>query len=48
MSTARDMSGQTLNILDDSRSKQGDLGLHERWATEIAAELAKCETASAK
>jgi hypothetical protein len=48
MGTAREMFRQTLNILDDSRSKQGDLGLNECWATEIAGELAKCETALAK
>lgn len=45
MSAARDMFRQALNILDGVRKSQGDLGVDEEWAREIAAEIAKCETA---
>jgi eukaryotic-like serine/threonine-protein kinase len=44
MSAARDMFRQTLNILDDLRSR-GALGGNEQWAKEIAGEIAKCDTA---
>ena len=44
MSTARDMFRQTLNILDELRSR-GTLGTNEQWAKEIAGEIAKCDTA---
>jgi len=45
MSAARDMFRQTLNILDDLRSRRGTLGSNEQWAKEIAGEIAKCDTA---
>jgi tetratricopeptide (TPR) repeat protein len=45
---ARDMFQQTLNILDASRKSAGDLGPDERWAKDIAAEIAKCDAALAK
>jgi serine/threonine protein kinase/tetratricopeptide (TPR) repeat protein len=48
MSAARDMFRQTLNILDDSRSSRGDLGVDEQWAKKIAGEIAKCDTALGK
>ena len=48
MSAARDMFRQTLNILDDLRRSQGDLGGDEQWAKEIAAEIAKCDAALGK
>ncbi len=48
MSVARDMFQQTLKIQDDLRKRQGDLGANEQWATEIAAEIAKCDAALAK
>jgi serine/threonine protein kinase/tetratricopeptide (TPR) repeat protein len=48
MSAARDMFRQTVNILDDLRSRQGDLGANEQWAKEIAGEIAKCDTALGK
>jgi eukaryotic-like serine/threonine-protein kinase len=44
-SAARDMFRQTLNILDDTRSRGADLGVDEEWAKEIAGEIAKCDTA---
>ena len=39
---------QTLNILDDVRGSQGDLGSNEDWAKEIAGEIAKCDAALGK
>jgi serine/threonine protein kinase/tetratricopeptide (TPR) repeat protein len=45
MSAARDLFRKSLKILDDARSRQGDLGINEEWAKEIAAEIAKCDTA---
>jgi serine/threonine protein kinase len=48
MSAARDMFRQTLNILDDLRRSQGDLGVNEDWAKEIAGEIAKCDAALGK
>ena len=48
MSAARDMFRQTLNILDELRRSQGDLGSNEDWAKEIAGEIAKCDTALGK
>ncbi len=47
MSIARDMFQQTLNILDDLRSR-GALGGNEDWAREITGEIAKCDTALGK
>ena len=47
-SAARDMFLQALNIIDDLRSSQGDLGANEEWAKEIAAEIAKCDAALGK
>jgi hypothetical protein len=41
---ARSIFRQALNILDDLRGG-GSLGANEKWAREIAGELAKCETA---
>lgn len=48
MSAARDMFQQTLNILDDLRSRRGTLGSNEKWAKQIAGEIAKCDTALGK
>ncbi|HMJ07301.1 MAG TPA: protein kinase [Chthoniobacterales bacterium] len=48
MSAARDMFRQTLNILDDSRRRGGEFGVDEKWATTIAGEIAKCDTALAR
>jgi hypothetical protein len=48
MITAREMFRQTLKIIDDSRSSEGDLGVNEQWAKEIAGEIAKCDTALGK
>jgi hypothetical protein len=45
MSAARDMFSQTLKIIDELRNAQGDLGVNEQWAREIAGEIAKCDTA---
>jgi serine/threonine protein kinase/tetratricopeptide (TPR) repeat protein len=45
MSAARDMFRQTLQIIDDSRRSTGDLGVNEKWAREIAGEIAKCDAA---
>jgi non-specific serine/threonine protein kinase/serine/threonine-protein kinase len=48
MSTARDMFRQSLNVLDDLRSR-GRLGAaDEDWAKSIAGEIAKCDTALGK
>ncbi len=46
MSTARDMFRQTMDIIEEARS-QSALAAHDNgnWATEIAAELAKCDKA---
>ncbi|MEP7014647.1 MAG: hypothetical protein ABI925_04340, partial [Verrucomicrobiota bacterium] len=48
MSAARDMFRQTLNIMNDLRSRTGTLGSNEQWANEIAGEIAKCDTALRK
>ncbi len=45
---ARDMFQQALNILDDARRRSGSLGANEEWAKDIAAEIAKCDTALGK
>jgi hypothetical protein len=47
MTAARDMFQQTLNILDDLRSR-GPLGSNEQWANEIAGEIVKCDMALGK
>lgn len=48
LSSAHDMYQQSLNVLNELRSR-GALGAaDEVWAKEIAGELAKCETALAK
>ncbi len=48
MSVARDMFRQSLNVLDDLRSR-GILDVNsEVWVKEIAGEMAKCDTALAK
>jgi non-specific serine/threonine protein kinase/serine/threonine-protein kinase len=45
MSAARDMFRQSLNVLEDLRSR-GTLGANdEEWAKEIVGEIAKCDTA---
>jgi eukaryotic-like serine/threonine-protein kinase len=44
ITAARDMFRQTLNILDDLRSR-GALAGNEQWAQEIAGEIAKCDAA---
>jgi serine/threonine protein kinase len=46
--TARDMFRQALNIIDDSRRSEADLGVDEQWAREIAGEIAKCDIALGK
>ena len=43
MSAARDMFQQALNILDDLRRLRGTLGSNEKWAKQIAGEIAKCD-----
>jgi tetratricopeptide (TPR) repeat protein len=48
MSAARDMFQQTLDILNDSRRRGGDLGIDEEWAKLIAGEIAKCDAALAR
>ncbi len=48
MSVARDMFRQTLNILDDSRSRGATWAVDEEWAKDIADEIAKCDTALGK
>jgi hypothetical protein len=48
MSAARDMFRQTLKIIDDLRRSTGDLSANEKWAKEIAGEIAKCDTALGK
>jgi hypothetical protein len=48
ISAARDRFRQTLNIIDDLRSRQGDLGVNEEWAKEVASEIAKCDAALGK
>lgn len=48
MSAARDMFQQALNILDDLRRLRGTLGSNEKWATQIAGDIAKCDTALGK
>jgi serine/threonine protein kinase/tetratricopeptide (TPR) repeat protein len=48
MSAARDMFQQALNVLDELRSLRGTLGSNEKWAKEIAGEIAKCDTALGK
>ncbi len=45
MSAARDMFQQTLRIIDELRRTEGDLGVNEQWAKEVAGEIAKCDTA---
>ena len=47
-SAARDMFQRSLNVIDELRRLQGDLGANEDWAKEIAAELAQCDAALAK
>ena len=47
MSTAREMFRRTEDILNELRRQRGDLGTNENWAREIAAEIAKCDTALA-
>jgi eukaryotic-like serine/threonine-protein kinase len=47
-SAARDMFQRSLNIVDELRRHQGDLGANEQWAKVIADEIAKCDTALAK
>jgi serine/threonine protein kinase len=47
-SAARDMFQRSLNVLDELRRRQGDLGANEQWAREIAGEVAKCDTALGK
>lgn len=42
-STARDIFLQALSILEEMRRQQGGLGGNEKWAAEIAGEIAKCE-----
>ena len=48
MSAARDMFQQALNVLDELRSLRGTLGSNEKWAKQIAGEIAKCDTALGK
>ena len=48
MSAARDMFQQALNVLDELRSLRGTLGSNEKWAKEIAGEIAKCDAALGK
>jgi tetratricopeptide (TPR) repeat protein len=48
MTAARDLFRKTLKILDGARSRQGNLGVDEEWAKEIAGEIAKCDTALAR
>ena len=45
MGTAREMFRQSQRIIDEARRRDGDLGQNENWAREIAAEIAKCDTA---
>ena len=47
MTAAREQFQHALNIVDDSR-RQASLGVNEKWAREIADELAKCDAALAK
>ena len=48
LSIARDMLRETLNVLDDLRSRGALDASKEPWAREIAGEIAKCDTALAK
>ena len=48
MSAARDMFRQTLNVLDDLRSRGAFDASSEGWAKGIAGEMAKCDTALGK
>jgi hypothetical protein len=48
MSAARDMFRQSLNVLDDLRSRGAMDANSEAWARNIAGEIAKCDTALAK
>ena len=48
MSTGRDLLRQALGIIDDARKAEGDLGINEEWAREVAAEIARCDAALAK
>jgi hypothetical protein len=45
---ARDSFRQALNVLDDLRSRGMTAAAEEEWARNIAAELAKCDTALGK
>jgi serine/threonine protein kinase/tetratricopeptide (TPR) repeat protein len=45
--TARDMFRQAQNIMDEAR-RESPLGVDEKWATEIAGEIAKCDTTLGK
>jgi serine/threonine protein kinase len=48
MSAARDMYQQSLNVLDDLRSRGTLPATDEQWAKGIAEEIAKCDTALGK
>lgn len=43
-----DMFQKALDNLNDLRSRRGTLGSNEKWAREIAGEIAKCDTALGK
>jgi tetratricopeptide (TPR) repeat protein/tRNA A-37 threonylcarbamoyl transferase component Bud32 len=47
MTAAREQFQHARNILDDSR-RQASLGVNEKWAREIADEIAECDRALAK